>query len=327
MQRLPKNFQTDPLSVVSMRDVCSMECYLRADESERQVICGANLDVERGDSMAVLGEEPFELQLLMEIIGNIKPYESGRCALVGLGMMRLKRRVLSHVYYVNNQKLLYDHMQGISWLMFASRRTLKSAAERQIRWLKRLLEFDLSRLCFPYIRHLSAAERAVLLLLLTLDIDVSLILADFSQISVEESLFDGIAALFSALAAQGKAVVFATTQPELAERAGTKAAFLIDCALENRGEIADICARFDRRAYQLRYDDPPSAAAARAALLDAFPSLDIRGEAELSLFRGEHGAPDAADVLRAVAGAMPREFIVSKPSLSQAFYAAVEVNI
>ncbi|NLD58771.1 MAG: hypothetical protein GX647_03800 [Clostridiales bacterium] len=327
MQRLPKNFHPDA-NVVRMVDVGSMEWYRRMDGGERQVLRCVNLEVVRGDRFAIVGDEPFELQLLIEIIGNVKPYESGKCSLVGLGMMRAKRRVLQHVYYVNSQKLLYYHMQGLSWLMFASRRTGKRDAERQIQWLNRLLAFDMPRLCFTFVRHMTRAERVALLLLLTLDIDVHLILADFSQIEVEPALFKGIARLFEELSAQGKAVVFSTPQPEFAEACAGKAAFLNGGELAVQGEIGDLCARYDRRAYQLRF--PSEAAAGRAAelLAGAFPEISAARPGEIWLYRGDLPTPSAAEVMRALCGAelTPEEFIVSRPSLAEAFRATREVR-
>jgi hypothetical protein len=114
----------------------------------------------RGEAWGVTCDEPFCLELRMEIMGNVKPYEDGRCSLAQMGMGRLKRRVLDHLYYVNDQKLMYPHMHVLSWLMFASQKTGGTPALRQAEWLELLLDTGLYPVTLAYARFLTAAEQA-----------------------------------------------------------------------------------------------------------------------------------------------------------------------
>lgn len=322
MQQLPKGFVIDPSRIALLEDVVSMECYQRLDGTIlRRALDGVSFTVSAGQRFALLGNDAYDLKLLTEILGNIRPYESGRCALVGLGMMREKQRILQHVYYVNDQKLLYLHVQGISWLMLASRHIVKNPIDRQLLWLDRLLEFRLERLCFTYIRNLSPAERIMLLLLLTLDVKAPLLLVDLTHIEVPQPLEESFALLFRHLTEQaGKTIIFSTTSGTLADRCATHAALLVNGRIPpaNIGPVAELCDALDNRLYMLRTDD---AEAARVALENAFPGLRLEaGDGMLSVYGPRQSAPAPSSVLCALedAGLSPQDFTIAQPSLAEA---------
>jgi ABC-2 type transport system ATP-binding protein len=322
MQQLPKGFVIDPSRVALLDNVISMECYERRDGTIlRRALDGVSFTVAAGQRFALLGNDAYDLKLLTEILGNIRPYESGRCALVGLGMMREKQRILQHVYYVNDQKLLYLHVQGISWLMHASRHIVKDPIQRQIIWLNRLLEFRLERLCFTYIRNLLPAERVMLLLLLTLDVKVPLILVDLTRIDVPQPLKESFALLFRYLTEKaGKTIIFSTTSGSLADLCATHAALLVNGHVQPAyiGPIVELCDALDNRLYMLRTDDTE---AAQIALARTFPGLRLDAEdGMLSLYGARQSAPTPSRVLCALedAGLRLWDFTTAQPSLDGA---------
>lgn len=327
MQRLPRGFVIDSARIASLSDITSMECYASAQGSlERRVLDGISFTVAGGQRFALLGDEKFDLKLLTEIIGNIKPYESGRCSLVGLGMMREKQRILQQVFYVNDQRRMYAHMQGISYLMFASRRVHKSAVDRQLLWLDRLMEFGLERLCFTYVRNMTPAERVLIHILLALDISASLLLLDLSHIDVPSSLADAYALLFRRLTDEaGKTILFSTTDAALADRCATHAALLIAGKVReaHTGPLAALRESLDKRLYTLETSDD---AAARAAIGAAFPALRAEGEGPVSVYGEKADAPEPSALLGALeaAGIAALRFSRSEPSLAEAMKAAVK---
>ncbi|NLV57495.1 MAG: hypothetical protein GXY67_01870 [Clostridiales bacterium] len=322
MQRLPKGVAIDFSRIALLEDVTSVECYQRQDGAIlRRALDGVSFTVSAAQRFALLGHDAIDLQLLTEIIGNIRPYESGRCSLMGLGMMRDKRRILEHVYYTNNQKLLYHHVQGISWLMLASRHIVKDPIKRQLLWLDRLLQFGLERLCFTYIRNLSPAERVLLLLLLTLDIKVPLILVDLTHIHVPEPLEASFASLFRHLSENaGKTIIFSTTSGTLAQRCATHAALLVNGRVQplNTGSVGELCNTLDHRLYVLRTEDMK---AAGTALQQSFPGLHLETEEDrLSVYGDKQQAPPPSRVLNVLedAGVLFGDFRVARPSLTEA---------
>jgi ABC-2 type transport system ATP-binding protein len=256
--------------LVEMRGVSSMECYRHADGALRRVLKDVSLTVLRGEAWGVTSDEPFELALLMEIMGNVKPYEAGRCSLCEMGMMRLKRRVLDHLFYVNDQKLMVPHMRVLSWLMFASRHAGSTPAAQKVEWLELLLELDLYHVALTYGRFLTAAEQAAVALLLSLKMDrVQLVLADLSHIFVPEALVPAFSGIVRRLKAHGKSVVLASPQRDLIQHCSDHAAFLLDGALERQGTVEALCAQYDTRRLVVATDAPEAA----AALERAFPGM------------------------------------------------------
>jgi len=259
--------------IVEMEGVSSLECYRFTDETLRRVLKDVSLLVRRSEVWGITCDEPFEMALLMEIMGNIKPYEAGRCSLSQMGMMQSKRRVLEHMFYINDQKLMYPHMDVLSWLMFASQHTGGTAAARQVEWLELLLALDLHDLTFTYSRFLTAAEQAVVALMLTLKMPrIQLVLIDLSHMEVPLTLYPAFSGITERLRAQGKAVVLASAQRDLIQQCAHHAAFLLDGKLERQGMVEELCARYDKRRLLVRAGEPERLA---RALSDAFPGARI----------------------------------------------------
>jgi ABC-2 type transport system ATP-binding protein len=304
-----------------------MECYASAEGTVvRRALDGISFTVAGGQRFALLGDDSFDLKLLTEIIGNIKPYESGRCSLVGLGMMREKQRILQHVYYVNDQARMYPHMQGISYLSFASRRVVKDAVDRQLMWLDRLMAFGLDRLCFTYVRNMTPAERALMLILPALDISAPLLLLDLSHIPVPPELTGAFARLFRHLTDEaGKTIVFSTADAAFADACATHAALLVAGKVRNEhtGPLTDLYESLDKRLYLFETED---GAGARAAIAAVFPALRAEGEGPVSVYGERVDAPEISEIMRALeaAGISVRSFARSEKSLAEALKAAAK---
>ena len=239
--------------IVEMRGVSSLECYRFPDGTLRRVLQDVTLLVKRSEVWGITCDEPFEMALLMEIMGNIKPYEGGRCSLSQQGMMRTKRRVLEHLFYINDQKLMYPHMNVLSWLMFASQHTGGTAAARQMEWLELLLALDLHYLALTYSRFLTAAEQAVVVLMLTLRMPrIQLVLIDMSHVEVPLTLYPAFSGIIERLHTQDKAVVLATAQRDLIQRCAQHAAFLLDGNLTRQGTVEELCEKYDKRRLLVR---------------------------------------------------------------------------
>jgi ABC-2 type transport system ATP-binding protein len=323
MQRLPQGFVIDSSRIVELSDITSMECYADAEGRVlRRALNSITFSVAGGQRFALVGDDPFDLKLLTEIIGNIKPYESGRCSLVGLGMMREKQRILQHVYYINDQGRAYPHMQGLSYLMFASRRVVKNAVDRQLLWLDRLMEFGLEQLCFTYVRNMAPAARVLMHALLALDSKSPLLLLDLSHIGVPESLRDAFCHVLRRLADGGKTIVFSTMDTALADACATHAALLVGGRVRalHAGALEELYA-LDKRLYILETSDD---AAARAVIEGAYPLRAEECGGRLCVY-GEKGcAPRPSGLLAALedAGVSVRRCAASAPSLAEVMKAA-----
>lgn len=320
MKKTPRN-PAAARKIVEMENVSSMECYSFPDGGTRRVLSGASLLVMRGEAWGITCDEPFEMALLMEIMGNVKPYGGGRCSLSQMGMMRSKRRALDHVLYINDQKLMYPHMHTLSWLMFASQRTPGAAAARQAQWLELLLEVDLYYLALTYARFLSAAEQAVVTALLALKMSrVQLVLIDLSNVDVPEALFAPLEQIIKRLRAQGRSVVLASARRDLIQRCCGHAAFLLDGGLQKQGEVEALCRQYDARRLVVRTGAEKEAADALGA---AFPKrrIEVQG-GEVWLMPGEQAEIAEAAQALARSGAAFDGIYIPDPSLERAFQEA-----
>ena len=302
--------------IVEMQGVSSLECYRFPDETLRRVLQDVSLLVRRSEVWGITCDEPFEMKLLMEIMGNIKPYEAGRCSLSQMGMMRSKRRVLEHMFYINDQKLVYPHMNVLSWLMFASQHT-GTAAARQIEWLELLLALDLHDLALTYARFLTAAEQAVVSLMLTIKMSrVQLVLIDLSHIEVPLALYPAFSGIIERLCAQGKAVVLATAQRDLIQRCAHHAAFLLNGKLEKQGTVDELCEKYDKRRLLVRAGDSERLT---GVLNDAFSGVRIvEREGEAWICEKRLKVSDVAAALEQ-SGVAFQDIEIAKPSLELAF--------
>ncbi|HRX58235.1 MAG TPA: hypothetical protein P5075_05620 [Eubacteriales bacterium] len=302
---------------VSMENVSSMELFRRPDGRYFKVLYDIGLTVPVGECHGIAGENRFELQLLAEIIGNVKPHESGRCSLMEIGMMRQKRRILPHVYYINDQKVLFEHMHVLGYLMFASEHAPGKPEVKQADWLKLLLKTGLYPFTLTYIRSLSAAEYALVCALLAYASKAVLVVMDFSAITVPQELMEPFAALMREMTAAGKTVVLTNASCELIQKACTHASFLVDGTIVKSGQIDALCKAYDKHVLSVATSAPERAV---SALQAAFPRLRAeRTEQGVSLY-GEH-----AVAVSAAAEALERanvafgEIRIPAPSLAEAF--------
>ena len=303
---------------IQMENVSSMELFALPDGRYIKALFEVSLSVPVGERYAVVGDAPFELELLAEIAGSVKPHEDGRCSLLEIGMMREKRRILPHVYYINDQKVLYDHMHVLECLMFATEHNGKSAPQRQIDWLKLLLRTGLYPLALTYIRSLGRAECAAVSALLAYASEAKLVVMDLSHIEVPERLYDPFAALAREMTAAGKTLFFVTTDSAFAESVCTRVSFLMDGTITAGGEVETVCRAYDRRVLTV---DSPEPERVLAALEDAFPNLHAEREGESVILSGSAGSVTLAAASGALerAGVPVRTLGIPAPSLGVAF--------
>ncbi|HWQ97101.1 MAG TPA: hypothetical protein VN538_03255 [Clostridia bacterium] len=272
-------------TAVLMDGVSSMELFALPDGRYLKVLYDLSLNIPAGACHGITGDGAFELQLTSEIIGNVKPHEKGQCSLLEIGMMRQKRRILPHVYYVNDQRVLFDHMHVLGYLMFASEQMEGKPDRKQQEWLRLLLRTGLYPFTLTYIRELSPAEYAIVSALVAYGTKSRLVVMDFSTIDVPEHLIKPFAALLQELRASGKTVVLASRSRALIQAACTSASFLIDGTIVLSGSVASLCASYDRRVLQIATRFPDAAA---SALLAAFPGLRTAAyESGVSLYADE----------------------------------------
>ena len=180
---------------VLMEHVGSMEYYQSPQQDPKQVFSDINFEALEGEVWAILGTSAFEVRLLLEIIANARPYKDGRCVLAQKGMMRKKRTILPHVYYIGSTNMLFTNMNVLEYLMYITAREQGDAAVRQKRILEKIMELNMGYVALSVIGNLTPSERSVVTLLVSLFTESKLIIWNLARLEYDERSLQAIAAI------------------------------------------------------------------------------------------------------------------------------------
>ena len=254
----PRFEQTpDPIKyIVQVSRLDSSEVYLFPEGAEEKVLKEISFDIQRGDIWGIIGNEPFEVELLLEIVGSVRPYGSGKCILVERGMMRKKRKVLPHVFFIADGDVTFPNMNTLEYLMFATANLTLSPGERQAQILQRLLDTELYYLALVPIRYLSQAEKAVISLLAASFSKALLVIFSVSQLEFDMRLAEGIRGIAEIIADRGGAMLIGSRDCGMVQTACTHAGFLTGGKMEYQGLIGDLLAGLDKRIFIVTCKNP-----------------------------------------------------------------------
>jgi len=271
-QNIPKDPQPHTY-IVQASEIVSSEMYRYPGGQEEPVLRGITFDIKRGECWGIIGDEPFELELLMQIIANVRPYGSGRCALVERGMMRRKRRILPHVFYISGGDTVPGNLNTLEYLMYVTARTHIPDRKRQAYILKVMLASDLYYLTLVPMKYLSISERAVICLLSAALSRALLVVFSVAELTFPARLSRGIRYIVQMITSHGGAVLMGTSDCDMAQITCTHAAFLMNGQLSESNKMEALLTALDQRAFILTSEHPQElATAVRSAKkwLDAY---------------------------------------------------------
>ncbi len=311
---LPTVVQT----ALSMNCVSSLEHYAWEDGLPTPVLRSISLGVPAQSIFGVSGEDRFALELIAEIAGTLKSHENGRCILMETGMMRKKRRILPHVFYINDQDVLYDHMQVLTYLMFISERAGKRHELVQESWLELMLDTGSYRMALTRIGALTQDERALVSLFAAHASDARIVIADFSHIRVPRERHAEFARLFSHMVKRDKTVFLVSPDEGFIGRCCTHAALLVDGSIRVSGDVKGLCEKYDHRLATIFSSQSPKVA---QAVREAYPELCVAESAGKVKLYGE-GEPLEIMGHLAKLGIRTEGMITGDKTLEEAFLEA-----
>lgn len=287
--------------VVWMKQVSSLE-HIPVDSAPPQpVLSGIDLQMERGQSWGICGDSLYELKLLLEIVANLRPYDKGQCVLMERGMMRRKRRILHHVFYIGSAQMLYDNMNVLEYLMFATDHLWQNSVEKQEQIFEYLIQIGLGHICLTTIRLLTKEERAVVTLLAAAYSPCNLVVLNLPQYTFDEPLRTAVGQISLLLRASGHALLISTPDAELIERSCTHAAYLHKGRLLCSGSVLALKAEHDRVAVVLQDRNLPSL---QERLELCLPNCELRLQGNRLLVLPKETEPvTAQQIYEAVTGA------------------------
>lgn len=241
--------QKEVEKIVWMEKLTSEEMFLRSGEEEaalRPVLFEIDLLIQKGEIWGISGPSLFEIRLLLEITANIRPYRSGKCVLVEQGMMRRKRKILPHVFYIGSPGMIYKNMNVLEYLMFATAKRMKDTVARQEWIFEYLIASGLKNISLTPAATLTKEQKAVVVLLAGALSDSQLIVFNFPEYRFDETLTGAIAQIAGLIKKSGKNLLLGTQAGDLIEAACTHIAFLKEGRVRFSGGVKEFCEEYDK---------------------------------------------------------------------------------
>lgn len=238
--------EADVKNIVSMKNISSIEHFLYENKKTRRVLESVDLLIKRAESWGINGRSVFEIKLLLEIMANIKPYDDGRCVLIERGMLKHKRTILKHVFYIGNSDMIYNNMNVLEFLMFAMGKLKLNKVELQDEIFEFIIDIGLGRISLTPNRMLTNEEKAVITLIAAAYSDSIMIVFNFPEYEFDEVLIDAIAKISSFINHRGKALILGTQNCLLIEKACSHTAFIADGTLIYQGTAQNLRLNFDK---------------------------------------------------------------------------------
>ena len=188
--------------------------------SARRVLDGADLDVEAGEIVAVLGRSGSGKSTLLHVLGGLDRPEAGTVEVggervTGVGERRLSALRRRHVGFVFQFFHLLPELSGEANVLLAARvRGADAGAVARGRALVDRLGLRDVAASFPH--QLSGGEQQRFAIARALVNDPSLLLADEPTGNLDVEAGAGVLELLRELAAGGRAVVLVTHEPSAA---------------------------------------------------------------------------------------------------------------
>ncbi len=206
--------------VLWTRDVVK---YVGSGRGRQQILRGVDLEVERGEMVAVLGRSGSGKSTLLHLLGGLDRPDRGRIVLAGEEISRASERALNRVRlrrigFVFQSFQLIEELTGAENVLLASRLPGAPAggSRRAASLMKRL---GVSGVADHRPHELSGGEQQRFAIARALVNDPVLVLADEATGNLDQSSAAAVISTLGELADEGRAVVLVTHEPESAAAA------------------------------------------------------------------------------------------------------------
>ncbi|SDG96145.1 hypothetical protein [Desulfosporosinus hippei] len=235
-----------PENIVLMENISSVEHFLVNGGKSRRVLDDINLVINRAEEWGIKGTSVYEIKLLLEIIANIRPYDKGKCVLIERGMMRHKRVILKHVFYIGSSDMLYNNMNVLEYLMFATAKSKVNKVLLQEQIFEYLIEIGLGHLSLTPNHMLNREEKAVITLIAAAYSDSQIIVFNLPEYEWDEVLIKAVAEIAKFIRKQEKTLILSTQNSFMIEKACSHTAIIKDGKLIYSGSVEKLRMTYDK---------------------------------------------------------------------------------
>jgi len=238
--------ETQVKNIMFMKDISSSEYFLYENKEQRRVLEDIDLLIKKSEAWGISGQSVFEIKLLLEIMANIRPYDRGRCILIERGMLRHKRVILRHVFYIGNSDMLYNNMNVLEFLMFAMNKSKVDKVELQDRIFEFIIDIGLGNISLTPNKMLTKEEKAIVTLIAAAYSDSIMIVFNFPGYEFDEVLIDAVAKIAMFIRDRGKSLIIGTQNSLLIEKACSHTAFIAAGRIIYQGTVENLRLSFDK---------------------------------------------------------------------------------
>ena len=308
-----------PEQIVLMESVASSERFLVGGEKPRRVLDNISLLIRSAETWGINGTSLFEIKLLLEIMANIRPYDKGKCVLIERGMMRRKRVILKHVFYIGSSEMLYNNMNVLEFLMFATAKSKINRVELQEQIFELIIAIGLGHLSLTPNYMLTKEEKAVITLIAAAYSDSQMIVFNLPEYVWDEVLIDAISKITRFIREKRKTLILASQNCLLIERACSHTAITRKGELIYSGTVEDFRLNFDKVEVTIRDKAAESMVEKLATLLASY-QLDSKGDS-LIISRKTSEASDHSSIYKKIieSGLTPNSIEINPKTVQNAY--------
>jgi ABC-type lipoprotein export system ATPase subunit len=197
--------------------------WVGSGRARRLVLRGVDLEVERGEMVAILGRSGSGKSTLLQLLGGLDRADEGRIAIDGREITGASERVLNRVRlrsigFIFQSFQLIEELTGAENVLLAAR--LPGAPAGGPRRARALIErLGIGPVAGHRPHELSGGEQQRFAIARALVNDPALVLADEATGNLDSGSGATVLSILGALAEEGRAVVLVTHEPQSASAA------------------------------------------------------------------------------------------------------------
>jgi polar amino acid transport system ATP-binding protein len=204
-----------------------------------EVLCGIDLDVTKGERIAVLGASGSGKSTLLRCLNFMEMPDAGAVTLDGKTIGRRESEltlVRQRIGMVFQQFNLFPHMTALGNVMEGLRTVRRMPKDQaQARAEKELARVGLADKAANYPAHLSGGQKQRVAIARALAMDPELLLFDEPTSALDPELVGEVLGVIRSLAEEGRTMLLVTHELGFAYHVATRVIFLADGMIHEQG--------------------------------------------------------------------------------------------
>lgn len=285
--------------ILELKDIRSTQYFKPLNGKTVPVLSAVNLSIRSGEIWALASRLYLTSSLLLSVIGNTVSYDSGEAKITGENMPRHKRRMLRDVFYIGTTDMLYEDMNVLEFLSFATQHADRlshlNGPQSQKAILDFLVEADLGYISLSQISYLSEEERVLILMICAYYSNNSFIVLNSGDLKLEAGLVDSFAYIVNAYKESQQAFIFPALNNDRMMDCATHIAVLSHGVTVYQGTVEQLKMEYDELSFTLQARHPKFAASVLVNLLPDY-TVQLLGDKILLSHKHSKAAPDDMEI-------------------------------